>query len=129
MTSHTDPLLNQAQTIAEISAIFADYEAALLRHDVKRLDELFWYHPNTVRYGVAENLYGGEAIRLYRSACAPVHPQRAIRRVVFTSFGDAFASVSAEFSAPDASLLGRQQQTWVRFAAGWRIVAAHVSLA
>jgi hypothetical protein len=27
------------------------------------LDEFFWYDDNTVRYGVAKNLYGGQQIR------------------------------------------------------------------
>ncbi|MGV7211632.1 oxalurate catabolism protein HpxZ [Oxalobacteraceae bacterium A2-2] len=109
-------------------AAFDAYEAALLRHDVARLDEFFWYDPQTVRYGVAENLYGGETIRQYRMACAPVHPQRRIARLVITTFGEHAATAAAEFSAPDTDANGRQMQTWVRFPQGWRVVAAHVSV-
>ena len=114
--------------VAELDDAFEQYEAALLRHDVALLDRFFWYDPNTIRYGVAENLYGGEEIRAYRLACAPVHPGRRIVRKAVTGFGSDVGVVSAEFSAPDTDRIGRQMQTWVRFPEGWRIVAAHVSL-
>ena len=35
---------------------------------------------------------------------------------------------STEFTREGTERTGRQQQTWVRFAYGWRIVAAQVSL-
>lgn len=120
--------VNLPHVIASLDEAFVAYENALLRHDVETLDRFFWFTPHTVRYGVAENLYGGEDIRAYRMACAPVHPGRTITRKVVTSFGDDVGTVSVEFSAPDSDKLGRQMQTWVRFPQGWRIVAAHVSL-
>ncbi len=120
--------VNLPHVVAELKAVFDSYEAALLRHDVALLDDLFWYHPHTVRYGVAENLYSGETIRQYRMACAPVHPQRSITALVITSFGENFGTISAEFTAPDTDKIGRQMQTWARMDEGWRVVAAHVSL-
>lgn len=120
--------INLPDVVAELDDAFEQYEAALLRHDVAALDRFFWYDPQTVRYGVAENLYGGEEIRVYRMACAPVHPGRKIVRKVVTGFGRSVGTVSAEFTAPDTARLGRQMQTWVRFPEGWRIVAAHVSV-
>lgn len=120
--------INLPHVVAELESIFNAYEEALVRHDVQLLDQMFWYHPQTVRYGVAENLYGGDAIRTYRMACLPVHPERSVRNTVITSFGEDFATVSAEFTAPDTDKIGRQLQTWVRFPEGWRVVAAHVSL-
>ena len=33
-----------------------------------------------------------------------------------------------EFRRDGDPRVGRQSQTWVRFADGWRVVAAHVSL-
>ena len=120
--------INLPYVVAQLQAAFDAYEDALVRHDVLRLDEMFWYHPQTVRYGVAENLYGGEAIRRYRMACMPVHPERRIYNTVITSFGEDFGTISAEFTAPDTDKIGRQLQTWVRFPEGWRVVAAHVSL-
>ncbi len=120
--------INLPDVVAELDDAFEQYEAALLRHDVAVLDRFFWYDRQTVRYGVAENLYGGADIRAYRLACAPVHPGRRIIRKCITGFGCDVGTVSAEFSAPDTARLGRQMQTWVRFPEGWRIVAAHVSL-
>jgi len=121
-------LINHPPVIAELNAEFDAYEAALIRHDVAALDRFFRYDDATVRYGVAENLYGGEAIRQYRMRCAPVHPQRKIVLRVTSSYGNDFGAISAEFNAPDTDQIGRQTQTWVRFPDGWRIVAAHVSL-
>lgn len=123
-----DQAVNLPHVVAELGEAFEEYERALVRHDVAILDRFFWFDPQTVRYGVAENLYGGEDIRAYRLQCAPVHPGRTITRKVVTSFGSAFGTVSVEFAAPDSDKLGRQMQTWVRFPQGWRIVAAHVSV-
>ena len=120
--------VNLPAVVEQLQAEFDAYEAALVRHDVRQLDNFFWYDRHTVRYGVAENLYGGEAIRVYRMACEPVHPQRRIEKAVITTFGDSFGTVAAEFSAPDTSKIGRQLQTWVKFPEGWRVVSAHVSL-
>jgi hypothetical protein len=128
METPSSLLVNQPHVIAALNAAFDAYEDALIRHDVAMLDEFFWYDESTVRYGVAENLYGGQQIREYRMNCAPVHPGRKIVRRVTTSFGDDFGTISAQFSAPDTERIGRQMQTWVRFRQGWRIVAAHVSL-
>ena len=33
-----------------------------------------------------------------------------------------------EFRRDGSARIGRQSQTWVRIAEGWRVVAAHVSL-
>ena len=45
-----------------------------------------------------------------------------------TIFGQDYATVSTEFSDGETSRTGRQMQTWGRFAEGWKIVAAHVSV-
>lgn len=122
-----DQAVNLPHVVAELDEAFEEYERALVRHDVATLDRFFWFDPRTVRYGVAENLYGGAEIRAYRMQCAPVHPGRSITRKVVTSFGTGIGTVSVEFTAPNSDKLGRQMQTWVRFPQGWRIVAAHVS--
>ncbi len=57
--------VNKPEIRAEVEAIFARYEAALISNDVAVLDELFFTAPTTIRYGVAENLYGIEAIRAF----------------------------------------------------------------
>lgn len=122
--------VNLPHVVAAVEAAFRQYEEALVRHDIQVLDAYFWPHPLTVRFGMEENLYGGDAIRAYRQQCQPVHPGRLLQRTIVTTFGEDFATVSAEFTAPDTLQIGRQMQTWVRFGEtpGWLIVAAHVSL-
>ena len=120
--------INLPDVLIDLGLAFDEYEDALVRHDVSVLDKFFWYNPMTVRYGDAENTYGGEAIRAYRMACAPVCSGRRIIHKVITSFGRNFGTVSAEFTLPDSEQTGRQMQTWVRFPEGWRIVVAHVSV-
>ncbi len=51
------------------------------------------------------------------------------RDTVITTFGREFAVASTLYQRPSApGKVGRQMQTWVKFAEGWRVVAAHVSL-
>jgi hypothetical protein len=53
---------------------------------------------------------------------------RTLVHTVITTFGRDFATTSTEFQRRGSNAIGRQQQTWVRFAEGWRVVAAHVSV-
>jgi len=113
----------------EVEAAFARYEAALQGNDVATLNALFRHRPETVRYGVAENLYGYDEIAAFRHARAPMGLHRRLERTVITTFGRDTAVASTLFRREGApSRLGRQTQTWVRFPEGWQIVAAHVSL-
>jgi hypothetical protein len=50
--------INDPAVLAEVEAAFAQYETALTTNDVATLDKLFKDSPHTLRYGVAENLYG-----------------------------------------------------------------------
>jgi hypothetical protein len=113
---------------AEVMAVFARYEDALVLNQVEVLDELFWPSAHTVRYGVGENLHGIEAIRAFRNARPAVGLARALMNTVITTYGRDFATAMTEFQREGAARSGRQSQTWVRFPQGWRVVAAHVSL-
>jgi len=119
--------INRPEAVREVSAAFARYEAALNENDVATLNELFWRTPQTVRYGIAEELYGHEAIAAFRAARTG-DTRRELLRTMITTFGEDFATASCEFRRLATGRRGRQMQTWVRFAEGWRIVAAHVSL-
>ena len=119
--------INLPEVLSELSFVFNQYEDALIRNDVSVLEKYFWNSPRTVRYGIAENLYGAEEISAYRKACIPVPPGRFITHKIITSFGSDFGTISVEFTYPESNKIGRQMQTWVRFSEGWRIVAAHVS--
>jgi hypothetical protein len=120
--------INLPDVVAEVTAIAARYETALVTNDVAVLDELFWTSPHTVRYGATENLYGYDAIKAFRAGRSPANLQRSVSRTAVTTFGQDFATANIEFRRVGAARAGRQSQTWVRLPAGWRVVAAHVSL-
>jgi hypothetical protein len=115
--------------LAEVTAQFARYEKALVSNDVAVLDELFRDDSRTLRYGIGENLYGYSEIMAFRAARPSVGLMRKTAKTVIATYGRDTAVASTLFyreSAPGR--VGRQMQTWVRFAEGWRIVAAHVSI-
>lgn len=114
---------------AEMEAVFARYEAALVANDVAVLDELFLKAPTTIRYGGGENLYGYDEIAAFRSARSPAGLARTLDRTVITTYGRDFAVASTLFRRDGApGKVGRQMQTWARTPEGWRVVAAHVSI-
>ena len=49
-----------------------------MTNDVATLDALFRDDPRTIRYGVAENLYGYDEIAAFRAARSPVGLARTI---------------------------------------------------
>jgi hypothetical protein len=120
--------VNRPEVLAELHAVFARYEDALVNNRVDVLDELFWPSLHTVRYGAGENLVGIAAIRAFRAARSPTGLARTLANTVITTFGTDFATAMTEFRRDGSDRIGRQSQTWVRFASGWRVVAAHVSL-
>ena len=120
--------INLPDIHAEVSAAFARYEDALVHNKVEVLDELFWDSPHTVRYGVAENLVGIEAIRAFRASRPSAGLARHLQNTVITTYGRDFATAMTEFRREGGNKLGRQSQTWARLPQGWCVVAAHVSL-
>jgi ketosteroid isomerase-like protein len=121
--------IDRPEVVAEVREAFAAYEKALVENDVATLDALFHDDARTIRYGATENLYGYGAIKAFRAARSPKGLARRLSRTVITSYGTDFAVASTLFSRSSApGKTGRQMQTWVKFAEGWRVVAAHVSL-
>jgi hypothetical protein len=115
--------------LAEVTAQFQRYEKALVSNEVAVLDELFHKGARTLRYGVAENLYGYSEIASFRAARSPIGLGRTTARTLITTYGRDTAVASTLFYRETLrGKVGRQMQTWVRFAEGWRIVAAHVSI-
>lgn len=113
--------------LAEVTAAFHAYERALMADDIPAMDALFHDAPTTNRYGVGEVLYGIEEIRAFRKGRGG-SPQRRLGRVAITVYGDSSATADAEFFREGIEQRGRQTQSWVRFADGWKVVSAHVSL-
>jgi hypothetical protein len=116
------------EVVAEVKREFDRYERALMTNDVAVLDAIFRDDPRTIRYGIAENLYGHDEIKAFRGARSPVGLARSISRTVITTYGRDHAVASTLYDrASTPGKVGRQMQTWVRFPEGWRVVAAHVS--
>jgi AtzH-like len=121
--------VDRPDVVAEVTAAFERYEAALVENDVAALDAMFRDDPRTIRYGGGENLYGFEAIKSFRAARSPVGLARTRSKTVITAYGRDVAVASTLFHrAASPREVGRQMQTWVRFDEGWRVVAAHISV-
>jgi AtzH-like len=120
--------IDSPDVVAEVRAAFERYERAVVTNDVATLDEIFRNDPRTMRYGQSENLYGYKEIAAFRAARPSAGLARTLSRTVITTFGRDFAVASTLFHRTTApGKVGRQTQTWVRFAEGWRIVVGHVS--
>lgn len=117
------------EVVAEVTAAFLRYEQALVTNDVETLDATFRDDPRTIRYGMGENLYGYGEIAAFRAARPSAGLARKLSRTVITTYGRDFAVASTLFERDTVpGKIGRQMQSWVKFADGWRVVAAHVSL-
>ena len=126
----THMLMNDPQIVAELEALYPKYEAALMANDAETLTRMFWASPHAMRFGITENLYGIEEIEAFRKGRSPVNLARIVRRLDIVTFGRDFGSITLEFerTVNGKIISGRQSQVWVRFAEGWRIVSAHVSV-
>ena len=117
------------EIVAEVRSVFERYERALVENDVATLDALFHDDARTIRYGGTENLHGYQEIAAFRAGRSPVGMARTLEKTVITAYGRDHAVASTLFRRPSApGKIGRQTQAWVRFAEGWRVVAAHVSV-
>lgn len=127
MSAPTDVALDRPEVVAAVRAAFDRYERALVAGDLAVLTELFWADPRCVRFGVADRQQGGAEIAAWRAAHPSVPPGRRLWDTRVIAVDDHTAVVTTLFDYPDRAVEGRQSQTWVRFAEGWRIVAAHVA--
>jgi hypothetical protein len=126
--------VNIPEIVAELQSVFGRYEKALNDNDVSVLNSMFWNSPHTVRYGVAEQLYGYAEIAGFREARSTIELRRELIKVVITTYGRDFGTASCEYRRLETGRRGRQMQTWMRLAEGnagesadWRVVAAQVS--
>ncbi len=118
--------VNIPEIVAEVTEVFESYETAVQANDADMLDQLFWNSPLTVRYAsTREHYYGHAAISTFRQSQRSADLTRDVGRTVITTFGRDYATANREFTRGGRH--GRQSQTLVRMAEGWRIVAAHVS--
>lgn len=120
--------INRPDVLAEITAIFLDYEAALMANDVDALNGFFWQDDAVTRYGIADTQKGHAALVAYRASVPAPNFTRTLHNVRITTFGPDMAVAMCEFRRSDTPLHGFQTQTWVRMLGGWKIVSAHVSM-
>jgi phenylpyruvate tautomerase PptA (4-oxalocrotonate tautomerase family) len=123
-------LINDPETIAELEKLYPRYEQALVSNDVDTLINMFWASPHVARFGPTETLYGIDEIEAFRKGRSPANLARTVTRLEIVAFGKDFASITVAFERVVEGQVtkGRQSQTWVRLAEGWRIVFAHVSM-
>ena len=117
--------INNPRVLAEVTASFDRYQAAIVSNEIAVLNELFWNNTRTIRYGTAENLYGHAAIASFRATRTAEQHAREVTKTVITTYGSDYATTNIEFTRGKRH--GRQSQAWARMPEGWRIVAAHVS--
>ena len=121
---------NLPDVVAEVRALFERYEQALIDKDVDVLDSSFWNSPHTIRYAMSEHGYGFDQIHAHRVR-RPAGPgiKELRRRLEILTLGRDVATVNLEFKVRGQAQVGRQSQTWVRFAdVGWKVISAHVSV-
>jgi len=128
MSLHASDAINQPQTVAELTAVFHDYEQALMSNDLPTLDAFFWDDDRVTRYGIADRQWGIDELRAYRAATAAPNFTRRLEHLRIITIGQNLGTAQVEFIRSDSPLRGFQTQTWVRFPQGWKIVAAHVSM-
>lgn len=119
--------INIPEVVAEVTDAFMRYEAALGSNDLDTIDSLFWDDPLTLRYGPNGTLLSHKAISDFRRARDITGVERTLQNTLITTYGRDFATANTESTRPGSDAIGRQSQTWMRTAAGWKIVSAHVS--
>ena len=88
--------INHPQTLAEVTRAFDRYQQAIIDNDIAVLNELFWNHELTIRYGTGENLYGHAEIASFRGARDPKSVARMVGKTVVTSYGLDAATTNIE---------------------------------
>jgi hypothetical protein len=123
------PDVDNPETFAELTAAFEAYERALLANDIAAVNGFFWNDPRTLRFGTRDNEqhYGYDAIAAFRLSRGAVDQRRALRNRRIMTFGRDMGVADVEFVPYASDRVGRQSQTWMRTADGWKIVSAHVS--
>jgi Protein of unknown function (DUF3225) len=121
------PEVNRPEVVAEVHGVFHAYEEALVANDTETLNELFWDSPLTQRFGVADAQDGYDQVAAWRATQGSLPAGRALTHTKIVTFGEDVAVVTTYFRYPGSPMVGRQSQTWIRTAEGWRIASAHVS--
>ena len=98
--------------VAEVTALLARYETAVLQADGAALERLLWQSTKAAHFGA-------EA----RGQARPI--RRTVLATRLTTFGRNCATSAIRFNCDGMPGEQLESQTWVRLAQGWRIVASH----
>ena len=115
---------------AEIRQAFYAYESALTHNRIEEVNAFFFPSDKIARYGAkaSEHQYGYDAIVQARLKRGPVYnPNRTLIHVHIQAVDINYGLAHAEYWSDGIHAIGRQSQTWLRTANGWKIVSAHVS--
>ncbi|BAZ42554.1 hypothetical protein NIES4101_85230 [Calothrix sp. NIES-4101] len=123
-------VINNPTLVAELTDLYLKYEDALCHNKLDILNELFWNAPEVVRFGITENLYGGDEISKFRANRPDFKIDREIYNLKVVVLGQDSAAITLEFRRiiDGVERRGRQSQMWFRLPEGWKVVSAHVSL-
>ena len=119
--------VNIPEIVDEVTEAFNSYEKALTENDVEMINHLFWNDRKTLRYGPNGTLISHEALANFRRNRPTKGVQRVLKNTSIVTFGRDCAVANTEANYKNVPGTGRQSQTWVRTAGGWKIVSAHVS--
>lgn len=119
--------VNRPDVLAEVTAKFLEYEEAINRNDVGKLDDAFLDSPRTVRFGMTEELWSYDEIKAFRRSRNTAGTPRELVKYEITTYGDSLAVANALFRRTPGKL-GRQSQTWLKLGDAWKVISAHVSL-
>lgn len=112
-----------------VTALSDVYEDALLRNDVELMNSYFAQTDDVRRFGISDMQTGYADVVAWRATATPVDPQRRILERSVVALGPGVVAVDLTFmDSVSPGRIGRQSQTWVLRAEGWRIVRAHVSV-
>ena len=116
-----------ASLASQVLAAFTAYEEALSAGDLEAMDSWFADDTRTIRFGIADEQWGAEEVRRWRSAAPRVPAGRLLSDTRVDLWTEDLAVVTTLFRYPLSMSIGRQTQTWMRISVGWRIIHAHVS--
>jgi hypothetical protein len=120
--------INRPDVLAEVTAKFLEYEGAINQNDVGTLDSAFLDSPQTVRFGMTEELWSYDEIKAFRRTRNTAGTPRELIKYAITTYGDSLAVANALFRRGAVGKLGRQSQTWLKLDGAWKVISAHVSL-
>lgn len=114
---------------AAVREAFDAYETALNTNDVTALIEAFADDPKTVRMTTDGGLFGIDEIVAFRKGREVSDIGRTLTRVEINAVTPDVVVAVANYTRTHSGKTGSQSQVWHRRPEGWRIVAAHVSMA